>query len=221
MNRLARLLLCLPLLLAVGCGGEPQAAAPKSAAADTAEVKASFDTYVKAALGKDGVTARSVLASPIKSFYEQTRELALTATDEQLRALPPGQELTTFVLRAELAPDLLRGGTVDQILEAAFNQGLVGEQGISGLGLGTIEVNGDKASAAITSQGQTAPFKLGFLREDGRWKVDIMPLISVADDSFRGVAKQQGLTVEALIDNMMVQKYGAEKAAALHEPIGR
>lgn len=219
MNRLVRLALCLPLLVAaVGCGAQTRPAAPTPA--DTAEVKAAFDTYVKAAVGKDGATARAVLASPILDFYERARGLALTGTDEQLRALPPGQGLTTFVLRAELAPDLLRTGTVDQILEAAINQGLVGEQGISALGLGAIAIEGDKAAAVITSQGKTAPFKMGFLREGGRWKVDIVPLVSVTDDSFRAVAEKQGLTVEAMIDKLMVQKYGPEKAATLHQPVG-
>jgi hypothetical protein len=219
MNRLVRLALCVPLVLvAVGCGSPTTPASTKTA--DVAEVKAAFDTYVKAALGKDGVTARSVLASPIQDFYEKARGFALTGTDEQLRTLPPGQELTTYVLRAELSPDLLRGGSVDQILETAFNQGLVGEAGLSGLGLGDIAIEGDKAAAAITSQGKTAPFKLDFLREGGRWKVDIASLIPVTDDSFRGVATKQGISVEAMIDKVMVQKYGAEKAVALHQPVG-
>lgn len=245
MKLLPRLVLGVSFVLAVaGCGsaepaGDPPASTSATAATatvppsapatstgavatdDAAAVRAAFDTYKKAALAKDGESAVAVMAAPIFSFYDETRRDALSATKAQLTSRPVTRQLTAYILRAEVAPGVLRTGSVEQILRVAFEKGLVGEDGIRNLDLGKVEVDGDRASGAAVVQGQTAPLSLAFLREDGRWKIDIKPLLDVADTTFTNQAKQQGVSPSALVDQVLLAKYGREKAQRLYTPLGR
>lgn len=119
------------------------AATTTPSTAEDAAVQAAFDTYTQAALEQDGATAVSVLASPIFDFYDEARDSALTGTEEEVRQRSVSQQLTVYLLRAELDPAVLREGSVEEILTVAFEQGLVGEQGIRELELGDIQVDGD------------------------------------------------------------------------------
>jgi len=214
MTWLIRFALCLPLLVA-GCDSTPAPAAPD----DTGAVHKAFETYTKAALAKDGATAQGVLASTVSAYYDKARGLALTGTEADLAAISPTRRLTVYVLRAEVEPGALRDGKPADLVEASFDKGLVGENGITNLALGKVVVTGDKAVAPAVIGGQEAPYDVEFLRERGAWKVDIVPLMELADEGFTAAAKEQGSTVESMVDGILVSKYGPEKAAALHRPI--
>ncbi|MFD9736509.1 hypothetical protein [Umezawaea sp. NPDC059074] len=214
MTWLIRFALCLPLLV-TGCGSTPTPAAPD----DTGAVHKAFETYTKAALAKDGATAQGVLASTVSDYYDKARGLALTGTEADLATISPTRRLTVYVLRAEVEPGALRDGKPADLVKASFDKGLVGENGITDLVLGKVVVTGDKAVAPAVIGGQEAPYHVEFLREQGAWKVDIVPLMALADEGFGEAAKNQGSTVESMVDGILVSKYGPEKAAALHQPI--
>ncbi len=218
--------LCVPLFIA-GCGTSTPASstststsAPASSAADeTPAVRAAFDTYTKAALAKDGATAQAALADTLSAYYDGVRKQALTGTDEQVRALPVSQRLTVYVLRAEIEPAVLRDSTPADLVKLAIDKGLVGEQGITSLALGKVTVSGDKAAAEVTTDGKVAPYKMEFLRQGGAWKLDLAPLMSLADQAFEGAAKQQGATVDEMIDGVLETKYGADRIVELRQPL--
>jgi len=215
---LIRFVLCLPLLVA-GCGSATSGGGSTSTAPDdTGAVHKAFETYTKAALAKDGAAAQGVLADTVSAYYDEARKLALTASDDQLAGVPTTQRLTVYVLRAEVEPAVLRAGTPADLLKTTFDQGLVGENGIAELTLGKVVVSGDKATAQAVVGGKEAPYSVTFLREQGGWKVDIVPLMTLADEGFAEAAKQQGSTVAAMVDGILVTKYGQEKAATLHQP---
>ena len=218
MTWLIRFALCLPLLVA-GCGSSDGGGSTSAAPDDTGAVHKAFETYTKAALAKDGATAQGVLADTVSKYYDDARKLALTAGDEQLAGISSTQRLTVYVLRAEVEPAVLRSGSPADLLKISFDKGLVGEDGIAELALGKVNVTGDKASAQAVVGGQEAPYTVDFIREQGVWKVDIAPLMTLADEGFTEAAKQQGTTVNAMIDGVLVTKYGPEKAAALHQPV--
>lgn len=67
--------------------------------------------------------------------------------------------------------------------------------------------------------GQVAPFEFAFLREDGTWKVDIEPLLGIADEAFRAQADQQGVSTDELVGAVLVSRYGPEEADALRDPL--
>lgn len=187
-----------------------------SATADRTAVRAAFNTYARAALDQDGATAVSTIASPIFGFYDQARELAVTGTEGEIRQQTVTQQMTVYLLRAELDPAVLSEGSVEEILTVVFDYGLVdtGE-----FFLGDIQVDGDQASAETMLDGETTDFELPFLREEGAWKVDIEPLLSFADEGLRREADRLGISTDVLIEDVLVSRYGQSKADGLHVPL--
>lgn len=217
-------------LLLAGCNEQEPKSLPAvqpqspraSAEVDQAPlVLAAFNDYKAAALAADGPAAAALLASTVDDFYDQARGFALTATDAELRTQPVTTQVTALFMRGSLEPELLRTADPDQLVAAAVDAGLVGEQGVEQVQIGEVTVTGDRATAPALVDGQAGPFNFEFVREQGRWTLDLLPLLQQGSAVFEQVATQQGVTVDQLIDRTLVQKYGADKAARLRMPIGR
>jgi hypothetical protein len=224
---LAPVALCVPLLVA-GCGSPAPAGGPapstttrvtSSSEDEISAVRAAFDSYTKAALAKNGIAAEDLLAETIGGYYETARKMALTGSTEQVAALPLAQRLTVYVLRGKMDAAMLRGSTSADVVRAAFDLGLISENGVSKLALGEVAVDGGTASAAMTSNGKVGPYKMRFLKENGRWKVDLLPMLTMADETFAGLAEQQGVTPDELIDQLLVSMFGQEKALVVQQPL--
>jgi hypothetical protein len=213
-----------------GCGSagseQPRAVKPsRSAAATPADeaplVAAAFNGYKAAALAGDGPAAVQHLADTAYVFYDEARESALTASADELRRQPVSTQLTVLFMRGSLDADLLREGSPEELVAAAIDAGLVGEAGLNRLELGDISVTGDKAKASVLVASKAAHLEMSFIRQGGRWTLDLLPLIRLSDAAFEEAARQQGLTIDQLVDSTLAQKYGNEQAARLREPLGR
>lgn len=218
-------------LLAAACGTSTPASPPTStstsvsvsgsaSADESPAVAAAFETYTKAALAKDGATAVTVVATPVFAHFENVRKLALTGTEQQLAAGKLSTRVTVYTMRGGLDAATLRTGSAQDLVKASIDKGLVGEQGISNLELGKVTVTGDTASAEVTSRGQKAPFGLAFVREDGKWKFDMMPVLDMADTALVGLAQEKNLTPDQLVEQVLVGMYGPAKAAEVRKPVG-
>lgn len=224
MKRLIVVALCL---FAAACGtsaptstSTPASTATSTSVDESPAVRAAYEKYTKAALAKDGATGVSVLADPIFDTYDGFRKLALTATEQELADVPLGKRAAVYTLRGSMDAASLRTASSKDLVKAAIDKGLVGEKGIGNIELGKITVSGDTASAEVVARGQVAPYKFRFVRADGTWKLDLQPLLDLTDSAFEAVAKQQNLTPEQFLDQVLTQMYGPAKAAEVRKPIG-
>ncbi|MEU5692816.1 hypothetical protein [Actinosynnema sp. NPDC020468] len=220
--------------LTLGACGPTPAAAPSStsavaagatsttpsvdAAAEGKAVRAAFDGYKKAALDKDGAAAR-LLSSSMRGFYDNAKKLALTGSEVDVVASGPSSAVTVYVLRAEIDPARLRSMSAQDLMTYAVEQGLIGEKSVEKLEVGEPVVTGDTAKAPVLVQGADSGMSLDFLKEDGAWRIDLSPLLALADQALAAVAKQQNLSVEQLIDATLAQRYGAAAVAGLKHPL--
>jgi hypothetical protein len=145
--------------------------------------------------------------------------MALTGSAEQLAALPPAQRMTVYVLRGNMDAAMLRGSTSADVVRAAFDLGLIGENSGAKLALGEVTVTGGTATAVVTANGQMVPYKMGFRRENDHWKIDILPMMTMADETFARLAEQQGKAPDALFDQLLVNAFGQEKALVVRQPL--
>ncbi len=232
MRVLSRLVtVALSATLIAGCAGTQETApspttspaspsSAPSAADEAAAVRQAFTSYTQAALERDGARAVQHLASPIYAFYDQARRDALTAVEADVRGQTVAAQLTVFTLRGSLDPTQLRSATPQELVVAAIDAGLVGEQGIQNTELGEVAVVGDTASAPALSEGRSSGIRFNFLREDGAWKLDLLPLLQTLNVAFRTLATEQGITVDQFIDQTLQTLYGPAKAQQVLSPIG-
>lgn len=198
----------------------PSTTTTTTTAADEAAVREAFAAEREAALAKDGDTAVQHLAGTANGFYDAARRDARAAGEEQVRGSTVAVQLTVFTMRGSLAPELLRSASPSGLIEAAVDAGLVGEDNIATTELGTVRVIGDAAFAEAVSRGTPTSFQFSFRREDGRWRLDLVPLLETTNAVFTQLAAQQGKTVDQLVDDLLVTLYGPTKARQVLEPIG-
>lgn len=224
---------CVIALVAVGgCGSSdaptattasPSASSSASPSADETEsVRLAFARYKDAVLAADGAAAAAALADTTASFYDKARNDALTATQPELAALPPVERLTVLIMRGSLTPEVLRSSSPEELLVAAVDAGLIGEESVKNLEIGEVTVSGETATAPAVVRGRSSPVDFAFVREQGEWRFDLLPLLEVGRTGLEEAAQQQGVTVDQLVEATLKQKYGPETYADLvSRPIGR
>lgn len=208
-------------VLLTACTATPSSpsAATTPTADQTPAVKAAYDNYRKAALDKNGDAAAAVVAKPVLDFYVDAAKKALTATDTDLAGTPATTRIVVYTLRAEFEPDVLRAASGRELVKFAIDQGLISEQSVTNFELGAVTVTGDSAQGEAIRRGQQTPLKYAFTRENGEWKLDLMPLLDMGNGALEDLAKQRQTTVDKLIDATLAQKYGPERVKELHQPL--
>lgn len=221
-----RLLVAALCLLAAACTQAPTTtpsptSTSTSAKADESQaVRAAYAKYTEAAQAKDGATAVTAVASPVFDYFETARKHALTATEEQLAREKLSTRVIVYGLRGGADPAVLRTGTPQDVVKGAIDKGLVSQQSISNIELGDVKVSGDTADVEVIDRGKKAPFGLRFVREDGAWKFDMIPVIELADVVFLSLAQEKNLTPEQLLEQVLVSTHGPAKAAEVRKPLG-
>lgn len=232
MKRTTPALLALAAVLLVGaCGGGTTTAASSSAgttssttpsvdaAAEEKSVRQAFADYRDAARAKDGLAAAELLSQDMLDYYTEGRDLALTGSAEQVAGRGATTAMLVYVMRAEFDATELRGMSPEQLVAASVEKGLVSESSLDNVDLGTVTVDGDTATADMTSRGKAAGVEMTFHKEDGSWRFDARPLMTAADEALKTVAKQQGVTLEEFLDTTLGTLYGAERVPELKKPL--
>jgi hypothetical protein len=210
---LALVVLCVSLLV-TGCGRNDSSVVDEAPA-----VVAAYDTYKTAALANDGDAARAALTDTAAVLYDDMREHALTGKVETVNALPMSERILVYAIRADFEADELRAMTGVDMLQAAIDWGIAGDNVVESLSLGGVQVSNDTATAKIVWQNEVSPFRVEFVRQGGVWKFDLTSMMDMADAIYTMSASKQGTTVSAMADTVMETKYGVAEFAELRRPL--
>lgn len=85
--------------------------------------------------------------------------------------------------------------------------------------LGEIETGGNHARAEYVQEAHAAPFELGFERIEGEWKLDLGLFFAGLDGRLVGIAQQSGQAPDELVDDLLVMRLGASRAAEAGRPL--
>ena len=142
-------------------------------ATEAQAVRAVLRGYVDAVLRHDGTAATQAVSRGTRAYYAHMRELAMTAPEAKVRALPLMDRLSVLMYRHRVPADVLRTLTGE---DAAFaytvSEGWVART-----------ANGQpSATAPVFVGGDRAVVRDGvvdvqMVREEGAWRWDMMPII--------------------------------------------
>lgn len=203
------------------------------------EIRGVFGEYLNALSAKDSERALAVTASKAVAQWEEYRKHALSSTEAQLAALPVGQRVTVYGLRAVVDPAALRSGDGRAVMAFAIKQGLItistSTKQVSADGTTTVNetrpqltrlvLGGDSATGEIGSgdpsaPANTTPLKIAFQRENGEWKADPTSMTEYATAVLEQVASKKGVTADQVITEALTTQFGAARAAELRKPVG-
>jgi hypothetical protein len=189
-------------------------------ALEQAAVRAAFAEYKKRLLSGRTWTWPSLVSQRTVDYYGRARQRALEATEAEVRALPLPEKLLVLTLRHRLEPQQLRDWTAKRILDHAFRQGWIDKASVADGEIGSVEIDGDHARAQFRHSGQRVPYDMELRREDGRWKVDLVPLLVGAAPALRRLAAEQQWTEDELIVRLLEQGTSKQVSPAIWKPSG-
>ena len=85
--------------------------------------------------------------------------------------------------------------------------------------LGTVNVYGNYASAVVLYIGQTTDNMLEFLKEDGAWRINLVPLLNKADQNFSTYLNQYNANYDDVIVNIIESTSGRKVNGNIWEPV--
>lgn len=205
MNALRTSLVSLPLALLAACGGEDAPAPPPADAGGDAapaevaqdpreEIEASFRALHDAWASRDGAAAHAQLATATRERWQRAKGYALHAPKDELRQRAVLMQLHVLALREGAGFEALEAMDDVALTQHALDQGLFGGQLLQGVTLVDLTVDGDAATCgARDGGGREMPFGFAFAREDGAWKVDLVPTYADANEMMLAKLKLEGL----------------------------
>lgn len=153
---------------------EPAPPYPPLQGADAEAIRNVVRQYQDAIQRRDGAAAARLVTRGTRDYYARLRDLAVSATEEQVRAAPLMDRVTILLYRHRTAPGELRAVPADAAFAYTIDAGWVtateGEELAS-----RSQVYGQGDRAILRYDGDTH-----FVREDGVWRWDMMPLILAA-----------------------------------------
>lgn len=175
MKRSVQLLL-LPILFVACSDSGPED--------DVVEIRACYDNYFAALKAGEGDKAAELVDSNTLSHFDRMLDLARTADSTTLSALDAMDKLTILSMRMQIPAEQMRNMDARSALARSVSDGMMANEGPEGLTLGTVKVEGDKATAPLKMYGFPTPANFSFQREDGAWRIDLTSLFDLSRKAF-------------------------------------
>jgi hypothetical protein len=184
-----------------GISVPPVPAPPKEERTPEA-VRKSFDAYKEAILNDKGSEAVKWVDKQTLNWYEESRQLALTAGREKLESLSMFNRMQAVLIRHRVPRAELEKMDGRKLFTYAVDNGWVGKSSVSGLEIGEVSITGGFAAGVIVREGKATPLKFQFSMEEGHWKVKLMPLMKMAEPGLKAQSKRAGMTENEFIIQM-------------------
>ncbi len=203
-----RLLVLLFLLLPLPAAAEP-----------LDEVKESFLAYKVAILEADGEAAAEVVTQNSRDYFRRLANHALTLDRAGLHEIHLTDRLYAMLLRHNLDRATLQGMSGGEVVSYAVGEGWIGRNGASQLRLGHYEIEGDHASGTILRpDGLKSTFKMEFVKEGGKWLLDLVALMELTRTAFEFAVQQSGLSEDDFVLLMLEQGTGRKPGPGIWSP---
>lgn len=190
-----------------------------AAAAPVDDVKQSFLDYKAAIVEADGEAAAEVVTEGSHAYFRKLADQALTLDRDALHKLSLGDRLYSLLLRHTLDRAELESMSGAEVVSYAVDEGWIGRENADQLQLGNFQVEGASASGTILRpDGGTTPFKMEFVKEDGRWLLDLVALMDLTRSAFDYSVQQSGLSEDEFVILMLEAGTGRKPGPDIWSP---
>jgi len=201
--------------------GSEVASASEEGAETPADVQASrvrerFRAYKEALQQRDGTAAVPLVSGASIGFYARCRDLALTASEEEVRELGFSERFTVLSFRHRSDAEELRAMSPTEVFAYVIDHGWTAD--IEDVRIAEVDVNGERAVAQLADAWNDEP-GLPYVREDGEWRLDLVRLIELTDDQMDALAESSGTDQDDQILSTLELLTGTAPTADIWEPL--
>jgi hypothetical protein len=171
------------------------------------EIRQCFGRYCEALRSQNGGQARELVSEATLDFYAEMGRSALYARAEEVRSLSLSRRLLVLLLRHRLTADELAAMNGGYIIGWAVEQGMIGE--INNLRVRRVKpIGAERALAEMVAEGQSIGLQFRFFKERGRWRVDLLSFLTLAEVSWRVQLDRDGTSEVEFLDRMITTVTG-------------
>jgi hypothetical protein len=219
-NRIQRLSLLTSLLLCCACSSNRQETEQEAKSQEEASaVRQSFAAYKEAVLNDKGQEALAVITRNSRQYYGQMKQLALKAPEAEVRQLSTGNKMMVLFIRHRIPLNSLQGMTSENLFVHTVNQGWVGKSGVIKIDIGKVEISGKHAVAEIVHSGQPTPLRYRFAKEEDKWKMDLSSAMTMAEQSFKQMIKEEDMDEDEFIFTVIELASGKKVPEKIWQPL--
>lgn len=188
---------------------------------DRALVQAAFREFVAALGDRDADAGVASLSKASIAEWQRDRALALEGEKSEVAALPPGRRLAVLALRHHAPRFLSKGGSPDELAGHAIRAGMADRDELARIELGDVVVKGERASGQLFASGLPSGFRAGFVREGGRWRLDLPMTLDSAGRVVTHAAEASDSSENAVIAGLLYATSGTRPTSQIWTPLAK
>ncbi|HYG22611.1 MAG TPA: hypothetical protein VEH04_07515 [Verrucomicrobiae bacterium] len=179
----------------------------------------SFQEYKSAILEQKGQVAVGLVTKGTVDEYQHYVDWALSADRQTLESLSFINRFQVFLLKHRIPADTLKQLNGQSVFAYAVDRDWIGKNDAIRTTLGKVDVANSRATAEVLIGGKRSPNRFQFLKEDGRWKFDLIQVIRDTDHALKAAAKKQGATEDEFMFSLIETVSGKRVEDAIWNPI--
>ncbi len=196
---MSRTICLLLVVLPTACGGCRQSSST------TDEIKDAYGQYCDAVVKRDGAQAGALVAEVTLRRYQEYRDAALTSDEAALTSEAPTTRLQVLLIRQRMDAATLAALDGRGLFAHFIAQGWLDAAGFTETQLGMVAVDGDRAQAPVHRAGRPTRERAYLLREDGVWKVNLLPNFTGTDRNIEEAAAVNNLSEKAYVESLVAE----------------
>ena len=198
------------------------AMAPCVMAEEKDEVLAAFKGYKEAILTQKGEDAAGWVTKGTIAEYQRYIDWALEADRKTVEGLSMINRVQVLTMRHRVPAEDLRKATGKSIFIHAVKEDWIGKDGVIRTELADdIAVAGERATGSVLIGGEPAPLKFHFRKEEGKWRFDLVELMTATGPAFEAAAKQAKMEENELIMKVLETVSGKKPEESVWTPVGK
>ena len=185
----------------------------------------------RSALRRSALAAALALALPLSAVARSDRAdvgatfgaflRALGGARSEIEALPAGRRLAVLALRHHEPRYLAADGAPEALARHAIASGIADREELARVDLADVVVRGERASGQLLAAGLPSGFRAAFVRERGRWCIDLPGTLDAAGRVVAQAAKASDSTEDAVIAGLLYLSSGERPTSEIWEPLAK
>ena len=193
---------------------------------EIAQIRDVFATFRGHVMAYRGDEAAQMLSESSLQYYEKLIRTARTAIHhpDDYRVLSPhlspSVRTTVELMKSRLSADFLDTATPTAVYATAFKQGWIGYKSMTTASLGQFAAYDNMGKRYVTADFYYAGtfddkliMRIAFVKENGAWKVDLVPIFIAVDQTIRDFIEEKQLNEELSLEKTVQDSQDALEPA--------
>ena len=160
------------------------------------EIEITFNEYKSAILNNGGEKSYSVIDQKTKDYYSWLQKSSVNFTKDDIMKLGILDKMQIIIMRHRIPSQKLAKMTGKELFIHAVDNGWVGKNGVSKLGIGKIRVDNNFGTGEVSIDGNPSSIYYHFHKENDKWKIGVMEMTKLGQVAISNQQKLSGKSEE-------------------------